>query len=261
MYSSEQMHLTLHNRVDIKQKASEHRAGAIWVTRSPDLYPAASTLSPRGHFSSWNRAHMTEHNIHSNNYPQRDDVTCLFNFVWTGVRLILSLLVPQPCPCKESLLSFGSGGRRGNPITVIDRRLRSNTWSTHTGSGHIHILTFRNESRKSPKIESRKKSGHITSRVKGPILSTCIRMFFWVLSLVLLHPFVHFFAYSSNTFAAVHTGGNTVFWCELMKHLQEKVKSKQHVLWRSACEARHCGHGMHHVMFVLRANRCYKTVH
>lgn len=81
-----------------------------------------------------------EHNIHSNNYPQRDDVTCLFNFVWTGVRLILSLIVPQPCPFKESLLSFGSRGSHSNPIMVIDWWLRSNTWSTHTGSGHIHIL-------------------------------------------------------------------------------------------------------------------------
>lgn len=56
---------------------------------------------------------MTEHNIHSNNYPQRDDVTWLFNFVWTGVRLILSLVVPQPRPCKESLLSFGGEGGEG----------------------------------------------------------------------------------------------------------------------------------------------------
>lgn len=127
--------------MDIKQKARVKPAHTCYMNNAlAGFKPGASTLCPRRHFSSWNRAHMTEHNIHSNNYPQRDDVTCLFNFVWTGVRLILSLIVPQPCPFKESLLSFGSKGLRRNPITVIDWWLRSNTWATHTGSGHIRIL-------------------------------------------------------------------------------------------------------------------------
>lgn len=171
-HSSDQMHLTPRNCVEIKQKASVQstHARAIWTTHWPDLWPAVSTLSPCRHFSSWNRAHMTEHNIHSNNYPQRDDVTCLFNFVWTGVRLILSLIVPQPCPFKESLLSFGSRGTRGNPIMVIDWWLRSNTWSTHTGSGHIHILTGRNAGRKSPQL-----SAWQTAEIKYHMLHTLIR--------------------------------------------------------------------------------------
>lgn len=81
-------------------------------------------------FSSWNWVHMTEHNLHSNNYPHRDDVICLYNRVWTETRLNLSF--HQPCPqSSHCFIWHMSIGMDSMPIKVTDWwRIGGQTWST-----------------------------------------------------------------------------------------------------------------------------------
>lgn len=107
--------------------------------------PAVFTLFCCTSLSSWNQVHMTEHNIHSHNYPHRDDVTCLFNLVWTQTRLIPSLVFHQRRPESEPLFHYAQplhDGMYSKPIkgtdwwptgdqtstAVLEHMLRSFTW-------------------------------------------------------------------------------------------------------------------------------------
>lgn len=120
--------------------------------------PPAFTLLCYTTPSSWNWVHMTKHNIHSSNYPHSDDVTWLFNLVWTETRLMLSLVFHWQCPQGEPLFHYAWPLRIGmysEPIKVID-------WCPTSGQRHDSVAAVERVFRSSTRVKVEIKQGKNT---------------------------------------------------------------------------------------------------